>query len=210
MLAAVWVPTLDDAGVFRNLVRHLRALRGWRANYEFKFSKTHGIRDLRAEFYGLALSREFRFAVSSTDETQSHWERSDRQELHLRAAATELAALMRPTYEEAEKAKPMGFRELVVVDDNRDAEFLAVLKRQFRGTAISAIGSPFCWSRFVPELGRSDEMLQLADMVCGAASAYLDGSDPIWYEMIAERNVETWWGLPENEMGPRRRTLPAP
>jgi hypothetical protein len=37
-----------------------------------------------------------------------------------------------------------------------------------------------------------DEMLQLADMVCGAVDAFLDGEDRTWYRMIAERDLRTF------------------
>jgi hypothetical protein len=189
LLAAVWVSTLDDADLFRQGVRRLRALKGLRGNYEFKFSKTQGIRDTRAEFYGVALAQDFRFAVSVIDKTESHWASSDRHELHW-ATTTELAALMRPTYEEAEKAGPKGFRELVVVDDNRNADYLAVLKRQFHGLRSARTGAPFV-GKVSFRNSAPDEMLQLVDMVCGAASAYFDNSDRVWYELIAERNVES-------------------
>ena len=73
LLTAVWVPSLDDAEDFRMLIRQLRTLKGLRANYEFKFSRTHSQRSLRSEFYGVALSRVFRFAVSVIDKTEGPW-----------------------------------------------------------------------------------------------------------------------------------------
>jgi Protein of unknown function (DUF3800) len=68
-LAAVWVPTHGTAEVFRRKIRELRRTLGLRQDYEFKFAKTHYHPEQRKAFLEVALSDEFRFAVSLIDKT---------------------------------------------------------------------------------------------------------------------------------------------
>ena len=71
LLGAVWVPTLDVADLFRQSVRQLRDRNKLRANYEFKFSKTHAARIRRAEFFGTALAHKFQFAERDVEGERS-------------------------------------------------------------------------------------------------------------------------------------------
>jgi hypothetical protein len=104
-----------------------------------------------------------------------------------------VAATLRPTYRAEEDARaaaghdrPLG--ELVVVDDNQDREFLAVLKTKFRELASGRRpGSPLVGKVKFRGSG-PDELIQLADMVCGAVAAHLDG-DSTWYRLIASRDL---------------------
>jgi hypothetical protein len=78
--------------------------------------------------------------------------------------------------------------ELVVVDDNQDGKFLALIKEKFREMRSGVReGAPLV--RKVKFRGWGpDELLQLADMVCGAVGAYLDG-DATWYNMIRTNDL---------------------
>src|SRR5947209_6940815 len=96
-LAAVWVPSHEEAEAIRSEIRGVRTALGLRADYEFKFSKTWAHLDRREAFFHAAMSREFRFAFVSIDKNQQYWRAADKQTIHW-AATTDLAATLRPTY----------------------------------------------------------------------------------------------------------------
>ncbi len=134
----------------------------------------------------------FRFAVASLDKRGENWRGADRGAIHW-ACAVSLAATLRPTYRAEEDARAAGGRghplnELVVVDNNQDREFLAVIKRKFRELAsVRRPGRPLVGKVKFRGSG-PDELIQLADMVCGAVGAYLDG-EGAWYRLIASRDL---------------------
>jgi hypothetical protein len=188
-LAAVWVPSHDVAREFREKVRQLRRSLCLRTDYEFKFANTHFHPDRRKAFFTLALTIPFRFVVSSIDKNDPHWNRGDGPEQHW-SCATELAAILRPTYLAAEMEKDGQLREPVVVDDNRDHAFLDVVKRQFRALPSRKYPSAKLVGRVSFRDSGPDEMLQLVDMVCGATGAFMDSSHDEWYGLIADRDLQ--------------------
>lgn len=190
-LAAVWVPTLDQAETFREAIRQLRRVRGLPSNYEFKFSTTHAHPERRREFLSIALGREFRFTVCSIDKTADHWNSVSGSELQW-ASATTLAVQLRPMYHSAEAAFGTPLREPIIVDDNSDRAFLKTVKRAFRGLRSrqdpgSSLVGPVTFRDSGPE-----EMLQLADMICGAVGSHLQRDDSTWYKLVAERDLRTF------------------
>ena len=186
-LAAVWVPDEVDAEAFRSTIRGLRVELGLKRDYEFKFARSPSA-DFRKSFFEAALSGPFRFAVSSVDKTHLDWVNADGPHLH-RACVTDLAATMRPVYASAVEAGTDHRKEPIIVDDNDDHAFLGIIKEQFRGLRSptrptdSMIGK-VRFRRSVP-----DEMIQLADMVCGAVGLWYDQRDPTWYDPIMSRLV---------------------
>jgi hypothetical protein len=189
-LAAVWVPALEDAETFREAIRRLRHDLGLRTDYEFKFASTYARPELRRAFLTTALAREFRFTVCSIDKTAAYWNSTRGPEQHW-ACATSLAVCLRPLYHRAEEENGPPLREQVVVDDNSDGDFLRTVKRAFRGLrSRSRPGSSLVGHVSFRKSG-PDELLQLADMTCGAVGAYLDGEDRTWYRLIAERDLAT-------------------
>lgn len=174
------MPTQVDAENFRLAIRRLRQKLGIKANYEFKYSHTSATHKIRSEFFAEALATSFRFAAHHIEKTAQH------SQTHIYwECATVLAVSLRTLYDSAEEARPNPLREPIIVDNNDDREYLNIIKRQFRGlkskrTRSSLIG------KVAFRDSRSDEMIQLADMVCGAAA---DHDDRTWYEVIAERNA---------------------
>ncbi len=192
-LAAVWVPTQDAAEAFRAAIQQLRRDLGLAAGYEFKFAKTGSHPERRRAFFRAAMCHPFRFAAASLDKREGDWRTADRRAIHW-ACAVSLAVTLRPTYRAEEEARalaaghdrPLG--ELVVVDDNQDQEFLAVIKREFREMASGCRpGAPLVGKVKFRGSG-PDELLQLADMVCGAVGAHLDG-ESTWYRLIVSRDL---------------------
>ena len=184
-LAAVWVPSHDIADAMREGVARLRSDLGIRTDYEFKYSKTHAHPERRTNFFRTALRFEFRFAVVSIDKLRDLSARDSSSFIHW-ATATHLAATLRPVYVGCESPR---LNERVIVDDNRDGRFLSAVETAFRGLGAACVPK----RKLVKDAkfgdSKKDSLLQLADMVCGAAGSYFDG-DREWYDLIAERDLD--------------------
>jgi Protein of unknown function (DUF3800) len=190
-LAAVWVPSLDEADRFRESIRALRIQPGMWGNRELKFAETHSHPEWRKVFLQTALAQEFYFAVSLFDkEADPYWEQASHAEF-LWASTTELAALLRPVYIRAESANVRPLKEPVFLDDNRDGKFLAAAKKQFRGLKSNIPGRASLIGAVVFHGSKADEMIQLIDMICGSVGALVDEKDATCYSLISERDMET-------------------
>jgi hypothetical protein len=194
-LAAVWVPSHDVAEAFRDNVRSLRQQLKIRRDYEFKFSKTWNYPSYRRAFFEAAMQHEFRFAVSSIDKRDKDWCNAAGEVFHW-ASAVYLASSLRDTYIEAQQTlinagSKSPLRDVVVVDDNDDSNFLKIVRTAFGGLG-AACKPPLHLIGKVRFRGSGpDELVQLADMVCGAYSAFIGEKEEKdrWYEMIASRDV---------------------
>ncbi len=190
-LAAVWLPTQGDVEAYRAAIQHFQQQQGLEG-YEFKFSKP--MQQARREaYFQAAMAHPFRFAVASVDKQDAEWRDAGGPVIHW-ACAVSLAATLRATYcgEEARRAAIEGndhpLNELVVVDDNQDGKFLTVIKKKFREMASGVrAGSPLVGKVKFRGSG-PNELIQLADMVCGAVGAHLDG-DSMCYEIISARSL---------------------
>lgn len=183
-LAAVWVPTFAAAEAFRESIRALRALRSLRKDFEFRYAQTHAHAWIREAFFEAAMGHEFRFSVCSIDKTGAAWANKSGRDFHY-ACATCLAVNLRAAYRSCE-TEGQALREAVLVDSNADSEFLATIKRQFRGLTPGRSNPPLV-GKVQFRKSSPDEMIQLADMVCGATGAFVDGKDGRWYNVIRER-----------------------
>lgn len=167
---------------------------GLRADYEFKFSKSWTYPDRRDAFFHAVMKRKFWFAFSSIDKNHQDWREADKQTIHW-ATATELAATLRPTYLEAHLNRISSggsgpLKELVVIDNNEDKQFLATVTQQFRGLGNACDPVHFLVGKVKFRTSHPEELMQLVDMVCGACSANMDGADA-WYRIIAERDLNS-------------------
>ena len=202
-LCAAWV-SADQAPDLRERLAAARQALGLPARYEFKYHETHYRPDRREAFYTAALACGFRFYVSCIDNRRRRrWERDD----FFYATAMDVAGTFRPFYIEQEAALGRPLREPVVVDDNRDPLFLHIVRRAFYEQP-SAL-NPRVQMTQRPEFAKSHvaELLQLADMACGAVGEMLDGGSNTssqWYDRIASagipghaagalRGVGLWW-----------------
>ena len=191
-LAAVWVPTAEQAEAIRDGIRSVRKQLKLPNLYEFKFSKTSHYPETRRVFFEAVMKFEFQFAASSIDKSGDDWLLADRHR-YFRASSVALAASLRSTYLHALEARQaqgatQHLNDLVIVDDNEDAKFLGMIKETFRD-----LGSVFEPRRFLigkVRFGGSkpDELIQLADMVCGAVGSHLDGNST-WFNMIESRSL---------------------
>jgi len=191
-LAAVWMPSLDEANEFRFAVRNLRVDRSdlrLEEGFEFKFARTHTGPERRRAFFDLALKFDFSFAVCSIDKTARYWRTASAEEQHW-ATATALSASLWSTYLKAELGKPdKPLRDPIWVDNNQDKRFLEAIRLAFHGLTsrlhpgIALVRNP----RF--RGSKADEVMHLVDMVCGAAGRFVDG-DSEWFDLIAERCVD--------------------
>jgi len=186
-LAAAWLPT-TNVGPFKAGVQALRAYLGVRADFEFKFSKTHNRPEWRTPFYNLALGLGLHFTACSFDKRRIRPGSVTPLVFH-QVAAVSLAAHLRATYlqaeaeRSAEKGRPTLLREPILVDDNKDKAMLAAIEGAFR--ALKSGHDPAGILTIKPDFRDSekDETVQLADMVMGAVGAHLDG-DSTWFDVI--------------------------
>lgn len=186
------MPSRDVAEAFREDVRRARRELGIRADYEFKFFKTWHYPERREAFYRAAMRQPFRFTVASIDKRTEDWSHADGPAIHW-AAAVSLAATLRPIYMaeylgRAARGESGPLNELVVVDDNQDRDFLAMVRETFRTLGQRCQPRVFLVGKVRFGGSEPDELLQLADMVCGAYGSYEDGDDT-WYRMIAARDL---------------------
>ena len=180
-LAAVWVPSLDEAEALREEIRRFRQEIQLPQTYEFKFGKSHNQPERRRGFFQAARRREFRYAVCSIAKTGEYWRKASSEDLYW-AAATTLSVAMRSIYLQAENPTK-ALDDPIFVDDNGDRKFLKAIATAFRGLK----------SRYHEQLpivrkpefrdSQTDELIQLADMLCGATGAFLNG-DPTWHDMV--------------------------
>jgi hypothetical protein len=189
-LAAVWVPSLDEAQRFREKVRALRTQAGMWGDRELKFADTHSHPQWRNAFLQTALDQEFRFAVSLFDKVADpYWNQASHAEF-LWASATELAALLRPVYLRSQAASARPLKEPIFLDDNSDTRFLATVKSQFRALRSDIPGRASLIGTVAFRGSHADEMIQLIDMICGSVGALTDGEDSAWYSLITDRDLE--------------------
>jgi len=198
-LCAAWV-SADQATHLRARLAESRQALGLPANFEFKYHKTHYHPARREAFYSAALGSGFRFYVSCIDHRSRRWRRAERDDCFY-ATAMDLAGTFRLFYlaEEARCGRPL--REPVTVDDNQDPLFLNIVRRAFH-EQLSAL-DPRAKMAQRPEFAKSHvaDLLQLADMACGAVGEMLDGGSNTssqWYDRIAPA------GIPGHAIGSRR------
>ncbi len=191
-MAAVWIPDEAEANQVRAGIRNLRQNLNLRSNYEFKFCQTYHMLEWRKAFFDVVLGHGFYFAVSNIDKTHPDWLGASRKDQHW-ACATELAALMRPLYCRSERHAGDRLKERIVVDDNRDREFLRIIQDQFRGLRSVTNSTDSMIGKVSFRKSAPDEMLQVVDMICGAVGGFLDQLDTTWYEPIAGRDMANIW-----------------
>ena len=190
-LAAVWLPTLEAVEAYRMTIREFQRKFGL-VGYEFKSSKSISL-DRRLSFFRAAMAHHFKFTVSSVDKQHPEWRAADGADIH-RACAVSLAGSLRRVYleEEARRSKESGgdhpLNELVIVDDNRDSNFLTIIKQTFREMRSGVrSGSPLVGKVKFRGSG-PEELIQLVDMICGAVGDSLGGENTC-YKLIESRDL---------------------
>ena len=191
-LAAVWVPSAEHAEAIRDGIRSVRQQLKLRTDYEFKYSKTWNYPERRLAFFEAVMNLEFRFAASSIDKSAGDWQHAARYQ-YFRASGVALSASLRSTYLHALEVKQgrapaQHLNELIIVDDNEDAKFLEAIKETFRDLGSNCEPRRFLIGKVRFGGSKPDEMIQLADMVCGAVGSHLDGNST-WFKMISSRSL---------------------
>lgn len=97
---------------------------------------------------------------------------------------------MRPLYIDQFRASGLPrLHEPVIIDDNKDSDFLSLAKEKFRDLGKIELPRVHLIGKVRFRGSGPDESIQLADMVCGACGAWEDGNIK-WYSFISERNLE--------------------
>jgi Protein of unknown function (DUF3800) len=170
-LAAIWVPSSDEAAGFRRAVAEIRFRHNLATDYEFKFAETGRMKAVCEEFFRSALSHHFRFSVCCIDKRAEESEIRTKKQLHYLSSMS-IATAMRQVYERDDDTGRRRSKEPVTVDDNGDRKYLDTLDHAFRDMMSSA-GTPLVGRpRFKDS--HSDELIQLADMTCGAVGQHIE------------------------------------
>jgi len=190
-LGAVWFPTHAAAEAFRSQIREFQRRIGLEG-YEFKFSKRMR-RERRAAYFQIALAHPFRFTIASVDKHDIAWQAARPSVIHW-ACAVSLASTLRSVYlaeetrRNGQSRNDLPLNELVIVDDNQDRKFLAIIKETFRGLRSGVRRGASLVGKVKFRGSGPEELIQLADMVCGAVGAFLDG-DERWYNIISANDL---------------------
>jgi hypothetical protein len=186
-LAAVWIPTQEEADAFSDAVVNLKKQLGLPPKYEFKFSKCLGHPDRIEAFLKIALLFDFRFAFHSWDKNQSPDKRGfEIQTECVNQVAERLKTVYSAYFVQHFLQSKKRYREKILVDKNDDNSFLKLIEKSFRKIELQdspkthlAISARFRDSQ--TEMG-----IQLADMIVGSCGLHIDGYS-VFYEMVASR-----------------------
>jgi hypothetical protein len=194
-MGAVWLPTPDVVAACRKSIQAVRANLGLKSDYEFKFAQTSSHPQRCTAYFQAVLEHEFRFVVCAYDKHRIDPPGSVEAPDFHRGCAVTLASHLRANYLAAEElkglkrgGKPRLLEELVVVDDNQDKDFLAAIKSAFRAPESGRQPGARLIGKVKFRASRPDEMIQLVDMVLGAAGAHLGGKSR-WYRQIENRSL---------------------
>ena len=107
-----------------------------------------------------------------------------------------IADLLCPEFKARWLADPDGYRkETVTVDDNKDRSYLAIVSGAFRPLGRSGDPAVILVGKVKFDDGRSEVLLQLADMLCGAIADSLGGNNT-WLDRVKSRQLPTTRCLP--------------
>lgn len=190
-LCAVTVPTATLAAAIQSAVRRVKKDFRLPATYEFKYSASGIHPDRRMAFFRSVAGFDWNFATASIEKGRLPLDQRTPQGCQW-LATTALAIILRPVYLSQFDSDPASYRkERVTVDDNRDGKFLDLVTAQFRALGKCEQPERYLVGRVAFRDSTTDEVLQLADMVCGAVGAHLDG-DSTWYDLLKSRDLATW------------------
>ena len=190
-LCAVTVPTAALAAAIQSAVRRVKNDLGLPATYEFKYSASAIHPERRMAFFRSVAGFDWKFATASIEKRRLPPDQRTPQGCQW-LATTALATILRPVYLNRLHSDPESYRkERVTVDDNRDGKFLDLVTDQFRALGKSERPERFLVGRVAFRDSITDEVLQLADMTCGAVGAHLDG-ESAWYDLLKPKDLATW------------------
>ena len=199
-LIALRLPTKAEANACRDTIRGLRtALKLPPSFLEFHYSDLGRHPELMAAFFDAVLPHEFGYVLVNYDKRPNWSSRPHRRAVYY-SCGIFLATTLRPQYVLAEgrlppdrRGRPARLAEEVIVDDNKDPVFLEQLAHAFLplGTHDDGTRKPVKLLGPAPWFADSahDELLQLADMLCGATCDYLEG-DGRWHSMARRKCLE--------------------
>jgi len=191
-LAAVWLPSGEQADACRTAIRDL-----WRtiplpaSVEEFHYTDSGHRPDWRQAFYRTVLNYPFRFTLASFNKQAVWRDRPDRR-LLFQACSVCLAATLRMHYALTEatllpdRRNRKRLNEAVVVDNNADPVFMEEVHAAFLPLGTLNGGTRFLGPKPWFANSHQEELLQLADMVCGATCDHLAGNDE-WFFPIRQR-----------------------
>lgn len=185
-LAAVWLPikAVED---YRRDMQAWQSSLGLPSEFEFKFAKSARHQERTISYFAKAMEYPFRFAFASIDKRSDNWKLATAQELHC-GTIVQLAATLRPMYTNRFLEGEIAVKESIFVDNCESVDFLKVVKGKFRELGKNETPPMHLIDKVRYRGSKPDQLIQLADMVCGACGANEEGKSNI-YNTIAERDL---------------------
>ena len=185
-LAAVWLP-IGSVEEYRRDMQKWQSSLGLPSGFEFKFAKSARHQDRTISYFAKVMEYPFRFAFASIDKRSDNWKLATAHELHC-GTIVQVAATMRPLYIKRFLEGENAVKESIYVDNCENVDFLKVVKGKFRELGKCETPPMHLIDAVRYRGSKPDQLIQLADMVCGACGANEDGKSNI-YNTIAERDL---------------------
>ena len=162
-VAAILCPSPEAITECEKEIQQVRASLGLPENYEFHFGR---IKDRhRRELLGRLAKCDFSYSACYLDKTDVHGGHWSEKEFFYQKVLGALANASEDFLVAAQTLKGKPLNAKVISDDNNDPVWFKILRQQFR--ILTMNGKPLV-DKIAPGRSRSSDMLQLADMVCGA------------------------------------------
>jgi hypothetical protein len=187
-LSAVFFEIPGVAEACDQAIRELRRKKGWSDAFEFHFHAASDAR--RAAFLETVAAHEFLYVVSTLETgrlTGHHWgDKAFSYQEAARRLVDPLEDLMRIAH------ACTGARGKVLIDDNQDPVYLHVMQEQLKRPKTDD-GKPLV-KKVQAARSRTENLLQLADMVCGGIGHLENTGSDEYLRPIRARQAEfrTW------------------
>lgn len=172
----------EQARACESAITDLRSRLHLPPDFEFHFAEISN--DLRAAFFAAVEGHEFSYTACVVFKRQLSGREWDDKGHFYREVAGLIVGNLEEDLRIARECKGRILNAKVTVDDNRDPAYLKALKDRF-GDLRDGDGRPLVekvrWGR-----SRSETLLQLADMVCGAVVRAHQG-EPVHRRLVKHR-----------------------
>lgn len=186
MFGAVWCERIEEAAECCGAIAAVRRKRQLKVRHEFRHATISSVN--RRAFYAGVACQPFRFVVSVVDKRTAERRGALTKDMILANAIGAVAATLHEYYQIAEGCKATPLKERVLVDHHTDGEYVGRIECEFR--ALPSAQSK--WAPLVKSVktarSESDDMIQLADMVCGAVRLYYAG-DRDAYQLLRPKAI---------------------
>ncbi|VTS03602.1 Putative uncharacterized protein OS=Leptospirillum sp. Group II '5-way CG' GN=CGL2_11386017 PE=4 SV=1: DUF3800 [Gemmata massiliana] len=191
--AAVWFETIEEAQACRVVIDEVRRAENVRAGFVFHFAEISP--EMRKAFLRGVSGQNFKFAVCTAEKRRAEAKGENlSRELIVNSVVGGVTASLVEYYHIAEGSKGSPLKERVTVHYHNNGDYIELIRRGF--TAYASVRNPKARlvKKVSTERAESDNLVQLADMVCGAAKQNYEGERDL-YRLIESKRLDgckTW------------------